>query len=55
MDDPVLIIDMPKLETEAVIECYDFLQALVNAFETHHRQKLQDYWSSHRCDDDIPF
>ncbi len=24
MDNPVLIIEIPKLETETAIECYDF-------------------------------
>jgi hypothetical protein len=44
MDKPVLIIEMPELNNEAVVSVYHFLQELMNAFESHYFYQMQQYY-----------
>ena len=44
MDKPVLIIDAPELNDEAVASVQGFLQELMLAFESHYYHRLQRYY-----------
>lgn len=43
MDNPVLIIDTPRLSDEAAVGAYEFLQAFMMAFESHYFCQLRRY------------
>lgn len=43
MDKPILIIEMPKLDDEAVAEIADFLHYLASTFESSYFHQLQRY------------
>ena len=53
MDKPVLIIEMPELNTEAVIGIHDFLHELIQSFETHYCYQLREHYRTLSLDDDI--
>ena len=47
MDKPVIIIEAPELNDEAVTSVYQFLQDLVLAFESHYYLQLVRH--GHHC------
>ncbi len=51
MDKPVLIIEMPKLSNEQIAGIHNFLQALMNAFETHYTYQLREYYRQSNFND----
>jgi hypothetical protein len=44
VDKPVLIIDLPELSDEAVVGVRDFLEALMESFDSHYFSQLQRYY-----------
>ena len=43
MDNPLFIIEMPKLNNEAAAEIADFLHYLASAFESRYFHQLQQH------------
>ena len=54
MDKPVLIIEMPELSNESVVNILDFLQKLMNAFEFQYDEQLKQYYRQLDNDDNKP-
>lgn len=44
MDKPVLIIDMPELSDEAIVCVQEFLQDLLNSFESQNAIPIRRYY-----------
>ncbi|EKD73014.1 MAG: hypothetical protein ACD_45C00484G0004 [uncultured bacterium] len=44
MDKPVLIIDMPELSDEAIVRIQEFLQDLMNSFESQNAIPIKRYY-----------
>lgn len=62
MDNPVLIVYMPDLETSQVVAIHNFIQQLSNAFENHYFAQMQQYYKTlsdqadnHQDEDQEPF
>lgn len=53
MDKPVLIIEMPELNDEAITALRNFIHELLISFEAHYFHKLQRYHDKVFLDDDI--
>ena len=56
MNNPVIIVDAPKLTTEGAKEVYAFLSELLLAFEAHYYQKLispNEPTELVKCEEDI--
>jgi len=53
MDKPVLIVEMPELNDEAVIGIHHFLQELMNAFESHYFYQMRQYYRQLSPNDEI--
>ena len=53
MNKSLLIIEMPELSHEVTADIHKFLQALLNAFESHHISQLRQYYRNLPLDDDI--
>lgn len=56
MDNPVLLIEMPKLDTDTVIEIHEFLYSLASSFESHYYKQIKEYFDDrYHFNDEIPF
>lgn len=55
MDKPVLMIEMPELNTESVILVHNFLESLLHSFEAHYFNQIRDHYRSSIMDDEIDF
>lgn len=44
MDKPVLMIDMPELSDEAIVRIQEFLQDLMNSFESQNAVSIKRYY-----------
>jgi len=52
MDKPVLIIEMPELDDEAVMGLQQVLQELTNAFESHYLHQIKRYYQKLYLEDE---
>ena len=55
MDKPVLMVEMPELSTQTIVEIYDFMQSVLTAFEAHYIDQLHHHWQSPELNEEIPF
>lgn len=44
VDKPVLIIDMPELNDETIVRIQEFLQDLMNSFESQNSISIKRYY-----------
>lgn len=44
MDNPVLFIEMPELNSESAFSLCEFLHALTASFESHYARQLREYY-----------
>lgn len=44
MDKQMLVIEMPDLDDEMLVQMQDFLQGLINSFEAHYYHRLERYY-----------
>lgn len=55
MDKPVLLIEIPRLDNDAMLDLCEFLRELVNSFESHCLERLRRYHHPDFEHDDPPF
>lgn len=53
MDNPILIVDMPKLNNTELVKVYKILQSLITAFESHYFSQLKECYRADFISDDI--
>lgn len=55
MNKSVLMIEIPALSTQTVVEIHDVIQSILTAFEVHHIDQLHHHWQSPELNEEIPF
>ena len=59
MDNPVLIIEAPKLNDESAASIQEFLHALMSAIDAHYYQQITRHYRNKTrcsyCEDVAPF
>lgn len=44
MDKQMLVIEMPELDDEMLVQMQGFLQGLINSFEAHYYHRLERHY-----------